>query len=48
MKLLSAPSRPTWLPSVAIRVSASSVPDAWRDYMYWTGAIDGDDGGDSD
>jgi 5-methylcytosine-specific restriction endonuclease McrA len=48
MKLLAAPARPTWMPSVQIRVSAQSVPDAWRDYVYWTGAIDGDDGGDTD
>ena len=48
MKLLSWPARPTWVPSVAIRVSARSVPDAWRDYVYWTGAIDGDDGGETD
>jgi len=48
MKLLATPVRPTWMPSVQIRVSAKSVPDAWRDYVYWTGAIDGDDGGATD
>ena len=45
MKLLSTPARPTWMPSVQIRVSARSVPDAWRDYVYWTVEIDGDEGG---
>ena len=45
MKLLSVPARPTWMPSVQIRVSTKSVPDAWRDYVYWTAEIDGDDGG---
>ena len=44
MKLLSTPTRPTWIPSVQIRVSTKSVPDAWRDYVYWTGEIDGEDG----
>ena len=44
MKLLSTPARPTWIPSVQIRVSTKSVPDAWRDYVYWTGEIDGEDG----
>jgi 5-methylcytosine-specific restriction endonuclease McrA len=44
MKLLSTPMRPTWIPSVQIRVSTKSVPDAWRDYVYWTGEIDGEDG----
>lgn len=45
MKLLSKPTRPTWMPSVQIRVSARSVPDAWRDYVYWTSEIDHDEGG---
>ena len=44
MKLLSTPTRPTWIPSVQIRVSTKSVPDAWRDYVYWTGEIDGEEG----
>ena len=26
-----------------IRVSTKSVPDAWRDYVYWTGEIDTDE-----
>jgi 5-methylcytosine-specific restriction endonuclease McrA len=45
MVLRSTPARPSWMPSVQIRVSAKSVPDAWRDYVYWTGEIehDGDD-----
>jgi 5-methylcytosine-specific restriction endonuclease McrA len=46
MKLLATPLRPTWMPAVQIRVSATSVPDAWRDYVYWTGQIDGDEGSD--
>jgi len=44
MKLLSTPARPTWLPSVQIRISARSVPDAWRDYVYWTGEVDSEEG----
>lgn len=44
MALRSKPARPKWLPSVEIRVSARSVPDAWRDYVYWAGEIDHDDG----
>ncbi len=43
MRLLATPVRPTWMPAVEIRVSASSVPDAWRDYVYWTAEIDHDD-----
>lgn len=45
MKLLSMPARPTWMPSVQIRVSTHSVPDAWRDYVYWTSEVDNEDGG---
>jgi hypothetical protein len=26
-------------------VSSRSVPDAWRDYVYWTGEVDNEDGG---
>ena len=46
MKLLSTPARPTWMPAVQIRVSTSSVPDAWRDYVYWAGEIEHDEGTD--
>jgi 5-methylcytosine-specific restriction endonuclease McrA len=45
MKLLTVPARPTWMPSVQVRVSAKSVPDAWRDYVYWTAEVDNEDGG---
>jgi 5-methylcytosine-specific restriction endonuclease McrA len=48
MKLRAVPVRPTWMPSVQIRVSTRSVPDAWRDYVYWTGEIDHEDGGGVD
>jgi 5-methylcytosine-specific restriction endonuclease McrA len=45
MKLRTMPARPTWMPSVQIRVSARSVPDAWRDYVYWTAEVDNEEGG---
>ena len=44
MALRSIPARPTWIPAVQIRVSTKSVPDAWRDYVYWTGEIDNEEG----
>lgn len=40
MRLLATPVRPSWIPAVQIRVSTASMPDAWRDYVYWTGEID--------
>jgi 5-methylcytosine-specific restriction endonuclease McrA len=42
MKLLSKPSRPEWVPALVISVSRKSVPDAWRDYLYWTGELESD------
>ena len=44
MVLRTAPVRPAWIPAVQIRVSNHSVPDAWRDYVYWTGEIEHEDG----
>ena len=43
MALHTVPARPSWMPAVQIRVSAKSVPDAWRDYVYWTGEIDNEE-----
>ena len=40
MTLRSTPVRPAWMPAVQVRVSTQSIPDAWRDYVYWTGEID--------
>ena len=45
LKLRLVPKRPTWMPAVQIRVSTRSVPDAWRDYVYWTGEVDSEEGG---
>ena len=40
MQLRAAPVQPNWVPAVVIRVSLRSVPDAWRDYLYWTGELE--------
>jgi 5-methylcytosine-specific restriction endonuclease McrA len=39
MRLRARPVQPTWVPAVAITVSTRSIPDAWRDYLYWTGEL---------
>ncbi|HPH65607.1 MAG TPA: HNH endonuclease [Kofleriaceae bacterium] len=39
MALRTAPVRPQWMGAVTITVSTRSVPDAWRDYLYWTGEL---------
>ena len=44
MKLLAQATQPNWVPAVVIRISLRSVPDAWRDYLYWTGELDSDSG----
>lgn len=43
LKLRAVPARPHWIPAVTIRVSTRSMPDAWRDYLYWTGEIESDE-----
>jgi len=40
MKLIKQPVQPEWLPAVAIRISQKSMPDAWRDYLYWNTALE--------
>jgi 5-methylcytosine-specific restriction endonuclease McrA len=42
MKLLKAPIQPAATPVLVLAVSRESVPDAWRDYLYWTGELDAD------
>jgi 5-methylcytosine-specific restriction endonuclease McrA len=39
MTLLSHPHQPNWVPAVTIRISLKSMPEAWRDYLYWTGEL---------
>jgi 5-methylcytosine-specific restriction endonuclease McrA len=40
MALRNEPVRPLWMSAVIITVSTHSVPDAWRDYLYWTGELE--------
>jgi 5-methylcytosine-specific restriction endonuclease McrA len=42
MRLLAQPVQPKALPALVITVSKESVPDAWRDYLYWTGELEQD------
>lgn len=42
MRLLSKPHQPKWEPALVIEVSRKSVPDAWRDYLYWTSELEND------
>lgn len=42
MRLLKTPVQPSATPVLVVAVSRESVPDAWRDYMYWTSELDSD------
>jgi len=42
MRLLAQPVQPKAMPSLVITVSKESMPDAWRDYLYWTGELEQD------
>jgi 5-methylcytosine-specific restriction endonuclease McrA len=42
MKLLKKPVQPSAMPAVFIQLSRKTVPDAWRDYLYWTGQLEND------
>lgn len=40
MRLLKVPVQPTSVPVLVVAVNRESVPDAWRDYLYWTSELD--------
>lgn len=42
MRLLKKPTQPVNVPAIVIEVSRTNVPDAWREYLYWTGSLDQD------
>lgn len=42
MRLLKKPVQPVDVPALVIQVSREKAPEAWRDYLYWTGALDQD------
>lgn len=39
MRLLSRPVQPEWVPALVVRISTKSIPQAWTDYLYWTGNL---------
>lgn len=42
MRLLNEPKQPKRVNNVEFRLSSKSIPDAWRDYLYWTTELDQD------
>ena len=43
LTLARTPVRPTWVPVTTFRFNQQSLPAAWRDYLYWAGALESDD-----
>lgn len=43
MRLLKKPIQPVETPTVMIPISKTSIPDAWRDYVWWAGDLDKED-----
>lgn len=42
MRLLKVPVQPASTPTLVVTVSKTSVPDAWRDFLYWTSELEQD------
>ena len=42
MKLRKQPKQPSAMPTLIVTISRTSVPDAWRDYLYWCESLDQD------
>ena len=41
MKLRMKPVQPRAVPIQALRLRSTQAPDQWRDYLYYTGSLDG-------
>ena len=35
LRLLRKPVKPDWVPFIMITIGLRTVPDSWRDYLYW-------------
>ena len=35
LQLLKKPVKPDWVPFIMVTIGVKSVPDSWRDYLYW-------------
>lgn len=40
MKLLKKPVRPKAVPRIEFDFTGKSIPEQWRDYVYWTGSLE--------
>ncbi len=37
--LLKKPVKPSWVPFMTVTIGVRSVPDTWRDYLYWNAEL---------
>jgi len=42
MRLRARPVQPKAMSALVVTISKESMPDAWRDYLYWTGELEHD------
>ncbi len=40
MKLIKKPSKPRWSPTLTITIGLKTLPENWRDYLYWNVELD--------
>ena len=40
MRLSRAPTQPTWLPQITLRLSIDDVPSAWASWLYWNTTLE--------
>jgi 5-methylcytosine-specific restriction endonuclease McrA len=41
LQLLKKPTKPSWVPFIMVTIGVTSVPDSWRDYLYWNAELQG-------
>lgn len=40
MRLIQTPAKPAWSPTFTITVGLKTLPESWRDYLYWNVELD--------
>lgn len=40
MRLIKAPEKPRWSPTLTITIGLKTLPESWRDYLYWNVELD--------
>jgi hypothetical protein len=40
MRLIKQPVKPKWSPTFTITIGLKTLPESWRDYLYWNVELD--------